>query len=223
MPNYSTLSDQINVFKTKVDALYATGTLDANSLLLLAEALQTLSNALGVEDIVGATAAAITELNTARDAAITVVNGTANGTAVTTLQGSYDTLNAAYTNLTPRVTSLESSINSQQSAIATASALAALGGWNAWSVHTSGTKQLAVNDRVLVIPAANMTITLPLTPSVGNEVRIVDAAGTAAATNFTIARNGERIMGTAENMTVNTNSARLHLVYVDSTRGWRLV
>jgi hypothetical protein len=223
MPNYSTLSDQINVFKDKVDALYATGTLDANSLLLLAEALETLSTALGVNDVVGATAEAIAQLNTARDAAITVVNGTANGTAVTTLQSAYDTLNAAYNNLTPRVTSLESSINSQQSAIATASALAALGGWNAWILHTSGTRQLAVNDRVLVIPAANMTLTLPLTPSIGNEVRIVDAAGTSGTTNFTIARNGERIMGTAENMTVNTNSARLHLVYVDSTRGWRLV
>ena len=223
MPNYSTLSDQINVFKTKVDALYATGTLDANSLLLLAEALETLSSALGVGDIVGATAAAITELNTARDAAIVVVNGTSNGTAVTNLQSSYNTLNTAYSNLTPRVTSLESSINSQQSAIATASALAGLGGWNAWTLHTSGAKTLAVSDRVMVIPAANMTITLPLTPSIGNEVRIVDAAGTAATTNFTIARNGERIMGALENMTVNTNSARLHLVYANSTVGWRLV
>ena len=223
MPNYSTLSDQINVFKTKVDALYATGTLDANSLLLLAEALETLSSALGVGDIVGATAAAITELNTARDAAIVVVNGTSNGTAVTNLQSSYDTLNTAYTNLTPRVTSLESSINSQQSAIATASALAGLGGWNAWALHTSGAKTLAVSDRLMVIPAANMTVTLPLTPSIGNSVRIIDAAGTAATTNFTIARNGEKIMGTAQDMTVNTNSARLHLVYVNSTVGWRLV
>lgn len=223
MPNYSTLSDQINVFKTKVDALYATGTLDANSLLLLAEALETLSSALGVGDIVGATAAAITELNTARDAAIVVVNGTSNGTAVTNLQSSYNTLNTAYTNLTPRVTALESSINSQQSAIATASALAGLGGWNAWALHTSGAITLAVSDRLMVIPAANMTVTLPLTPSIGNSVRIIDAAGTAATTNFTIARNGEKIMGTAQDMTVNTNSARLHLVYVNSTVGWRLV
>lgn len=223
MPNYSTLSDQINVFKDKVDALYATGTLDANSLLLLAEALQTLSSALGVDDIVGATAAAIVDLNAARDAAITVVNGTANGTAVTTLQSAYDTLNTAYTNLTPRVTSLESSINSQQSAIATASSLAALGGWNPWTLHISGNLQLSVSDRVLVIPGPNMTITLPLTPSIGNEVRIVDAGGTAGTTNFTIGRNGQPIMGTAQDMTVNTNSARLHLVYADSTRGWRLV
>jgi len=73
MPSYSTLSSQIDVFKQKVDALYATGTLDANSLLLLAEALETISSALGVSDIVGATAEAITTLNAARDAAITVV------------------------------------------------------------------------------------------------------------------------------------------------------
>jgi len=223
MPNYATLSNQIDVFKTKVDALYATGNLDANSLLLLAEALETLSNALGVNDIVGATAAAITQLNTARDAAITVVNGTANGTAVTNLQNSYNTLNTAYQNYGSRITSLESTSTSQQSAIATASALAALGGWNTWVIHSSGNRSLSGNDRIFVIPAANMTLTLPTTPSLGTAVRILDAAGTAATTNFTVARNGSNIMGQAQDLIVNTNSARLHLVYVDATRGWRLV
>jgi hypothetical protein len=223
MPNYSTLSDQIDVFKDKVDALYATGTLDANSLLLLAEALETLSNALGVNDIVGATAEAITTLNAARDAAITVVNGTANGTAVTNLQAAYDTLNTTYNNLAPRVTSLESTSTSQTSAIATASSLAALGGWNSWQIHNSGNKALAAADRIFVIPGPNMTLTLPATPSLGNAVIIVDAAGTAATTNFTVARNGVPIMGQAQDLIVNTNNARLQLVYSDNTRGWRLV
>jgi hypothetical protein len=223
MPNFSTLSDQITVFKNKVDALTASGALDANALLLLAEALSVIGTALGVNDIVAATADAITKVEAAGTSTIATVNGTANGTAVTNLQSSYTTLNNAYTNLQPRVTSLEATNSSQESAIATASALAGLGGWNAWITHTSGNKQLVPNDRIFVIPAANMTLTLPITPSIGQAVRIVDAAGTAGTTNFTIARNGQPIMGTAQDMTVNTNSARLHLVYVDSTRGWRLV
>jgi len=222
MPDFSTLSSQITVFKNKVDALTASGTLDANSLLLLAEALQVMGQSLGVQDVVAATADAISQLNTAKTAAIAVVNGTANGTAVTNLQSSYNTLNTAYTNLQPRVTSLESTSTSQASAIATASALAGLGGWNAWKIVTTNTT-LVPNDRVFVVPAANLVITLPLTPTIGQAVRIVDVAGTAGTTNFTIARNAQPIMGTAQDMTVNTNSARLHLVYADSSRGWRLV
>ena len=223
MPNFSTLSDQITVFKNQVDALTSSGTLDANSLLLLAEALQVIGNALGVQDIIAATADAITKVQDAGTATIATVNATANGTAVTNLQSSYTTLNNAYTNLAPRVTSLEATSTSQTSAIATASALASLGGWNPWVLHTSGNKNLAINDRVMVIPAANMTLTLPISPTIGQAVRIVDAAGTAGTTNFTIARNGSNIMGVAQDMTVNTNSARLHLVFADSTRGWRLV
>jgi hypothetical protein len=223
MPSYSTLSDQIQVFKDKVDDLTSSGDLTANDLLLLAEALSVIGAAIGVQDIVAATQNAVTTVQDAGVATVATVSATANGTAVTNLQNSYDSLNGLYTNLQPRVTSLEATSTSQTSAIATASALAGLGGWNAWVTHTSGNKQLVPNDRIFVIPAANMTLTLPVTPSIGQAVRIVDAAGTAGTTNFTIGRNGQPIMGTAQDMTVNTNSARLHLVYVDSTRGWRLV
>ena len=223
MPSYSTLSTQIQVFKDKVDALTSSGDLTANDLLLLAEALSVIGAAIGVQDIVAATANAVTTVQDAGVATIATVSATANGAAVAELQSTYDDLNLLYTNLQPRVTSLEATSTSQTSAIATASALAGLGGWNAWVTHTSGNKQLVPNDRIFVIPAANMTLTLPITPSIGQAVRIVDAAGTAGTTNFTIARNGQPIMGTAQDMTVNTNSARLHLVYVDSTRGWRLV
>ena len=222
MADFSTLSNQITVFKNKVDALTASGNLDANSLLLLAEALTVIGTALGVQDIVAATADAVSKVQAAGTTTIATVNGTANGTAVSNLQSSYTTLNTAYTNLAPRVTSLEATSTSQTSAIATASALASLGGWNAWQIVTAN-KTLVTNDRVFVVPAAGLTITLPLTPSIGQAVRIVDAAGTAGTTNFTIARNGQPIMGTAQDMTVNTNSARLHLVYADATRGWRLV
>jgi hypothetical protein len=222
MPDFSTLSSQVTTFKTKVDALTASGTLSANDLLLLAEALQVIGTSLGVQDVIAATADQITKIQAAGTSTIATVNGTANGTAVSNLQSSYNTLQASYTNLSPRVTSLEATSTSQASSIATASALASLGGWNAWKIVTSNTT-LADKDRVFVVPAASMIITLPITPSIGQAVRIVDAAGTAGTTNFTIARNGSTIMGTAQDMTVNTNSARLHLVYADSAKGWRLV
>jgi hypothetical protein len=222
MPSFSTLSNQITVFKNKVDALTASGSLTANDLLLLAEALTVIGTALGVQDIVAATADAVTQVQAAGTSTIATVNATANGTAVSNLQSSYNTLQSSYTNLAPRVTSLETTSTSQASAIATASALASLGGWNAWQLVTAN-KTLVNADRVFVVPAANLVITLPATPSIGQAVRIVDAAGTAGTTNFTIARNGSNIMGVGQDMTVNTNSARLHLVFADSAKGWRLV
>jgi hypothetical protein len=222
MADFSTLSNEITVFKTKVDELTSSGTLDANSLLLLAEALQVIGNSLGVQDIVAATADAISKVQAAGTSTIATVNGTANGTAVSNLQSSYTTLNNAYTNLSPRVTSLEATSTSQTSAIATATALASFGGWNAWQVVTAN-KTLAPNDRVFVVPTANLTITLPLSPTIGQAVRIVDAAGTAGTTNFTVARNGEKIQGSATDLVVNTNAARMHLVYSNTTYGWRLV
>lgn len=221
MADYTQLLDEIAVYKTKVDELTASGTLDANSLLLLAESLYVTSSMLGISDIAQATAAQITRIQNAGTATVAVVNGTANGTAVSNLQSSYNTLNTAYTNLTPRVTSLESTVASQNSTIATASALAGLGGWNAWAVVTAN-KTLIAKDRVFVVPAAGLVITLPASPALGDAVEIWDVAGTSATTNFTVARNGSLIMGQAQDLTFNVNSRAIRMVYSNATYGWRI-
>lgn len=74
-----------------------------------------------------------------------------------------------------------------------------------------------------VIPAAGMVLTLPASPALGDHIRITDIATTATSTNFTIARNGQPIMGLAEDMVFNVSGNSINLVYSDSTRGWRLV
>ena len=66
------------------------------------------------------------------------------------------------------------------------------------------------------------TITLPA-GSIGNEVSIIDYAGTADSNNITIAANGsEKIHGSTDDLTVATERAANTLVYVDSTQGWLL-
>ena len=66
------------------------------------------------------------------------------------------------------------------------------------------------------------TITLPSSPSLGDEVAIIDYAGTFDSNNCTIGRNSEPIQGAAADLTVSTERAAFTLVYVDSTQGWLL-
>jgi hypothetical protein len=222
VPDYSTLNDEIAVLKSKIDGL-TSQTLTAESIMYVAESLTILGELLGVKDIVGATASAIADVNDAAAAAIVVINGTANGAAVSSLQTQYTNLQASYNNIEPRTASLEGQINSQSSAIATASAQAQAASDNPWQIITGTTYQAFSKDRLMVVPIASQVITLPPGPSIGSVVEIIDIAGTAGTTNFTIARSGEKIQGLEENLIFNVNSKRIQLVYSNVTYGWRII
>jgi len=224
--NYATLANQIDTIKAKINALSAS-TLNAEQILYLSKSILILSEALGVDDIVDATANAITQIDNAGAATITLVSGTANGVAVSNLSGQYNTLQAAYDNINPRVTSLEGVITNQESNIATASALAASAGYNPWQVISSN-KLLVNRDRIFVnTPSGGggvggLTLTLPAGPSIGFVVEIVDISGNASTNFFTIARNGERIQGLEEDLIFNVNNKAMKLIYSNTAKGWRL-
>jgi len=66
------------------------------------------------------------------------------------------------------------------------------------------------------------TITLPA-GSIGDEVSIIDYAGTFDSNNLTVAANGsEKIHGSTDDLTVATERAAFTLVFTDSTQGWLL-
>jgi len=76
-------------------------------------------------------------------------------------------------------------------------------------------------DQILVNTTSNpVTITLPASPSTGDEVFILDARGTFAGNNVTVDRNAQPIMSSGGNLTLSTSGQTVNLVYVDSTRGW---
>jgi len=66
------------------------------------------------------------------------------------------------------------------------------------------------------------TMTLPSSPTIGDEVSFIDYAGTFDTNNLTIGRNSENIQGSAADLTVSTERAANTLVYTDGTQGWLL-
>ncbi len=66
------------------------------------------------------------------------------------------------------------------------------------------------------------TLTLPASPTIGDEVAVVDYAGTFDTNNLTIGRNSKNIQGAAADLTVSTERAAFTLVFSDDTQGWLL-
>ena len=93
----------------------------------------------------------------------------------------------------------------------------------AWqAVKTSSFTAVAGEGYFVNTTGGVITVTLPASATIGNEIAIIDYAGTADTNNITIARNGHKIQGAASDMTVSTERAAFTLVYVDSTQGWLL-
>src|SRR5210317_86567 len=84
------------------------------------------------------------------------------------------------------------------------------------------TTAVAGNGYFIDTTSATHTITLPGSPTLGDEISIIDYAGTFDTNALTVGRNGNPIQGSAADLTVSTERAGFTLVYVDGTQGWLL-
>ena len=71
-----------------------------------------------------------------------------------------------------------------------------------------------------IVAGANLDLTLPLSPSEGDTVGVVDAGGTATTYTIRVLRNGSNIQGITDDLTINTSRSGFVLVYIDATEGW---
>ena len=94
---------------------------------------------------------------------------------------------------------------------------------NSWSAPTDSSVTAVAGDKLFIDTSAAKTITLPSSASLGDEIRIIDATGSAATNNITVARNGHKIIGADSDLTININRAGLGLVYYNTTQGWLLI
>ena len=92
--------------------------------------------------------------------------------------------------------------------------------------YTPTTTYTTVNgDQVLIDTSGGgigtaITINLPASPAIGNEVTFIDSGNNLASNNLTIGRNSSNINGSGSDLVVSANASAFTLVYVNATRGW---
>ena len=91
------------------------------------------------------------------------------------------------------------------------------GGSLAVVVVTGTTQAAAAETHYILTSVAATTVTLPASPASGSTVWVTVANG--LSTN-SIARNGQTVMGLAEDLTINRADATVRLRFVNSS--WRL-
>lgn len=76
--------------------------------------------------------------------------------------------------------------------------------------------------RYLVNTSSARTITLPSSPSLGDEVQILDATENAGTNVITVNNNGEKINGIMDTGLLDVNGVAAVFIYTGSTYGWRM-
>jgi hypothetical protein len=90
------------------------------------------------------------------------------------------------------------------------------------SVQTTGFTAVKGNAYPCNTTSAAFTVTLPASPSVGDQVLLLDYAGTWDTNNLTINPNSNKIVGQTANVIASKDREALTLTYIDSTQGWLL-
>lgn len=82
---------------------------------------------------------------------------------------------------------------------------------------------LEAGYRYFVDTSVARTLSLPATPTLGQEISLVDANNLAATNNVTINNNGEKIDGILEGVLIDVNAFVVNFIYAGSAYGWRMI
>jgi hypothetical protein len=88
------------------------------------------------------------------------------------------------------------------------------------SVQTTGFTAVKGNAYPCNTTSAGFTVTLPATPSAGDQIQVVDYAGTFATNKITINPNGNKIEGSTFNFQLTGEREGVIITYIDLTQGW---
>lgn len=179
----------------------------------------------------GTLTAGITATTTSGSPTVTLVNNSIGDSYV--VPGSYISIAGANTGV--RVIAVSSdyatiTLESNASASVSGAAvtrfnpvyniLSGVGGTSPLQVVTGTTVTASSGVQYALTNASASTLTLPVSPSVGDFVKVVVANG---RTDNVVARNGSNIMSSATNLTLNVANTSVELRYINATIGWSLV
>lgn len=102
--------------------------------------------------------------------------------------------------------------------------LFATAGITPWNVVTSSQNLIGGERIFLDSSGGSFILTLPPTPSIGATVEFIDInfPGSSILTNpVTVDRNGELIMGLADDLILDTENVSISLIYAGPSKGWR--
>jgi len=95
-----------------------------------------------------------------------------------------------------------------------------VGGLTWQAAQTSNFTAASGNAYPVNTTSGPITVTLPASPNVKDQIIIVDYAGTAATNNIFIYGNGNKIEGAIYNVNITMARQAYSLIYIDSTQGW---
>jgi hypothetical protein len=90
----------------------------------------------------------------------------------------------------------------------------------AWSVQSTNFTAVAGNGYYVNTTSAAITVTLPATPSVGNQIALIDYAGTFDTNALTLNPNSNKLEGETANLLLTGEREGVTLTYIDATQGW---
>jgi len=88
------------------------------------------------------------------------------------------------------------------------------------SVQTTGFTASAGKAYPCNTTSSAFTATLPASPSVGDQVLLMDYAGTWDTNNLTINPNGSNILGQSANAIASKDREAITVTFIDATQGW---
>ena len=93
-----------------------------------------------------------------------------------------------------------------------------------YNLTKTGNYTAVAGDKILCDTSGGaFTITLPASPSAGDEIHVLDATASFDSNNLTIGRNSKKIQGADADLTITTENTGIGLVFYNDTYGWRIL
>jgi hypothetical protein len=144
--------------------------------------------------------------------------------AMIVANSAFDRANAAYNAANTGGSGTDSWARAQANA-AFAKANTGSGGGSSitWYIANANTTIVSSSGYFVDTSSGPKTMTLPASATLGDTIRFNDLAGTFSSNNLTVAANGNKIQGLAQDLLANINQSSFGLVYSNSTYGWKVL